>query len=60
MKYGSSYKSLESALRVEIATTMSYYEVDGTNKRFVAILEKVVNDIKTGRPVLLPYEELKG
>lgn len=51
MKRGSSYDSLDSSLRTTIATVMMYYQVDGNNKKFVNILEKVVNDIKEGNRV---------
>lgn len=51
MKHGSSYESLNAAVRAAIAATMMYYQVDGENKRFVKILEDAIKDVKEGRQV---------
>ena len=31
---------------------MSYFQVDGENKRFVQILENIINDVKSGKPLV--------
>ena len=51
MKKGSSYDSLELAVRNILQTAMTYYQVDGKNERFVRILERAVNDVKEGKPL---------
>ena len=56
MKRGSSYYSLESGLRLTIQAAMNYYQVDGNNKKFVKILEDIVNDIKNGKPASIAEE----
>lgn len=51
MKHGSSYNSLDGGLRAAIAATMMYYQVDGEDKKFVKLLESIINDIKEGKQV---------
>lgn len=52
MKKGSSYNALEKSLRVTLLASMSYFQVDGENKRFVQILENIINDVKSGKPLV--------
>lgn len=49
MKPGSSYDSLDKALRCCVAAAMTYYDVDSNNKRFINILNNIVSDVKEGK-----------
>ena len=53
MKKGSSYKELESSFRCELMSLMNFYEVDGSNKKFVDILDKCINEIKQTKKITL-------
>ena len=56
MRRGSSYKTLDLAVRVQLQSIMDYYEVDVTNSFFIDILDKVVKEIKEGKQIVRKEE----
>lgn len=44
---------LESAIRISLNAAMNHYEVDGTDARFVEMMENCLNELKNTKKISL-------
>ena len=50
MRKGCNYEGLEKGIRISLQAAMNYYDVDPTNNFLREILDRIVKDIREGKP----------